>query len=171
MKSILTKKTIQDVLVIAKDNLEKDGSLLPVIHVNCKGKIVIVGLPLDDLIDRRKLFTGLGIKLRNAVGEIDEALFVSETWYYKADKDEKLDIRPSQHPNKKEAIMLVGRNKSGKKQVLAMQPYIKVKGKYVYLKKDVDADGATGVLDYLFDANVAKLKEVAAGMQTPGVKN
>ena len=174
MKSLLTKDLLQDLMITAKKNLEKDGSCLPVLHVLANGKVLIFGISVNDLIDRRKLFSMIGNKVKEDFGGVDEAVFICESWYYKTDKGKPYEaIRPSQHPDRMEAVMIMGRDKSGKKQKLIMQPFTKVKGKYVYHKKDISGKKGdiAGIMDYIFNPAEAELRELSFGMTKPKTKH
>ena len=91
---------------------------------------------------------------------VQEAILVAESWYVgKPDIDANLEVAPSQHPDRKEAITLVGRNATESRSVYAIQPFSRdEQNKPVFEALELDQfDGSapteyysTGLLDYLF---------------------
>lgn len=92
---------------------------------------------------------------------VQEALFLSETWYVAAEPDSKLDveIRPSEHPRRREAISIVGRDSLSSRFTFVVQVFHRDSVKRLVFdpreveEYNVDAGAgmdAVGILDALF---------------------
>ena len=69
-------------------------------------------------------FTFLGLSFLETGRRVQEAVLLSESWYLeKAVGSDPPAIAPSQHPQRKEAITLVGRNAAAQQFVFAIQPF------------------------------------------------
>src|SRR5689334_22933503 len=101
-ESILSQGFVNGILMQAQNNLKRDGSLVPVLFFTFHegdGGIMPLNLP-DTHEERADYFTALGSTFVAAGKRIEEALFLSETWYVGAEANERLnlDVAPSQHP-------------------------------------------------------------------------
>lgn len=81
--SILTRDFVRGMLKSARVNLKKDGFLQPVLFLRLQsGERGIMPLELPNTHEEQELyFTSLGVSMEGTGREIDEALFLSETWY------------------------------------------------------------------------------------------
>lgn len=164
--SILTRTHVNSIVTIAKANLEKDERLDAMLFVHYGGlrsRHVIV--PLADLpadsSQRPHYFFTLRARLRQEMGVIDEALFLSNIWWAPITSPQEVDaVAPSQHPGRQETIMLVGRNVTNTHQALLIQPFTRDRHNApVWDKVLVESYGqagslrAIGLLDDFFDAN------------------
>ena len=162
-ESILAKAFVETVLTTAKGTLEKDGYVLPVLFLQFangeRGIFLLKELP-DTTDEKQAYFTALGLFVRSARGGIREAVFVSEAWYVGLeDEGADLEVAPSRHPDRQEAIVLVGRDAGGTHQTFAIQPFARdrqnqpVIGQRKMEEYNAPADEgsrAVGLIDHLF---------------------
>ena len=160
-ESILTRDMIEFILEGARENLSAHGSLLATLFMrldNGERTITPLSLPRTP-VEKQVYFTLLGLSIRKTGREIHEAVMVSEAWYVAPNKDEQTDIAPSKHPDRKEAINLVGRDALGLRQVFAIQPFQRDKENRPVFESfelhnlDEDEDQnfySTSLLDHLF---------------------
>jgi hypothetical protein len=162
--SILTRDFVRGILRGAQQNLVHDGGLAPVLFLHMdNGESGMFALDLPPTHDEKaKYFAGLRFVIEHAGRRIDEALFVSESWYVSKKEGRELstEIRPSEHPNRKEAIVLVGRDAEGTRQTLLVQTFTRdIQNRPVFGEVAVEEyhgpesrtdTRASGLLDYLF---------------------
>jgi hypothetical protein len=167
-ESILSQEFVEMVLATAKENLKKDGSLAPVLFLRFRGGAHAIAqlLSLPSTTEEKEAyFATLGRGLQQAGHVLDEAVFVSESWYVAAEKGErlKLDVAPSQHPKRKEAITIVGRNAARTHFTMVVQTFGRdrrnqpVFGPLDIAEYNVSADKGpypTGLLDHLFPRRI-----------------
>jgi hypothetical protein len=162
--SILTRDFVRGILRGAQQNLVHDGGLAPVLFLRLdndeRGMLALDRPPTHD--EKVKYFAGLAFVIEHAGRRIHEVLFVSESWYVSKEEGRELstEIRPSQHPDRKEAIVLVGRDAKGTCQAFLVQPFTRdIHNRPVlgdveveeYHGPESQADTrATGLVDYLF---------------------
>lgn len=147
----------------ASENLRKDGFLQSVLFLRLQsGERGILPLELPNTHEEKEIyFARLGISIEGAGKAIDEALFLSESWYVSQDDAQGFpNLSPSQHPNRREAIIVVGRNALETRQAFVIQTFDRdaqnrpVLGE-VEVEEYQDEESridkrAVGLLDYLF---------------------
>jgi len=161
-KSILTRTFVKSALQTVRLFLEGNGDLAPLLFVNyASGKDDRIRMTMPDSYEqKRDAFTALGEHLRNTDGPISEALLIMEGWFVKDWKAESArNVPPSQHPNRQEAIVLVGRNAKNSRQTSVVQPFTRNGDNRPEWDKHPIAsynqpvqpgNRAEGLLDYLF---------------------
>jgi hypothetical protein len=149
----------------AKTNLETDGFLTPVVFLYLKdGERIMCGVELPRTSkEKRQCFFNLGRTFREEGRTIREAVFMSEGWYVDARKAKDiLAVAPSQHPQRQEAIVVIGRNADKMQYTSVIQPFTRddknrpVWGELAMAEYNAPANTAyqpTGLIDYLFSAN------------------
>ena len=168
--SLLEKKTLTALLEVAKTNLEKHPELQPVIFAQVEGEPKPFALPVQmkEAEHEAKAFRlfAMGETLRKMTGKkITEAVFISDTYYLTQDKNDTTptNFPISNNPLRREAIMLCGRNSTGDKRVLLMQPYTRTGDKIIFDKTPIDdtkTASTTGLLDYFFSAGEGKFSDL-----------
>jgi len=173
-RSILTKGFLQPVMATARKNLEADGRLYPVLFLHWSDGGLAAGLvqlPATSE-EKRAYFRNLGFSFRRQGTRIQEAIFVAESWFVMARKPGSLDVASSCHPQRQEAIVIVGRNAPASRYSLLVQPFGRDgEGKLVWRRLAVARYDAPldegyqpgGLLDYLFAANRKEVKSYAPG--------
>lgn len=166
--SILSREFVRAILLGAGENLQHDGFLQPVLFLRLQnGKRGIVALELPETHREKEMyFAGLGLFVARKSGLLDEAVFVSESWYVSPpDADAHSHLSPSRHPQRKEAIMISGRNAQETREAFVIQTFARdaqnrpVPGP-VEVEDYHDASDAepglhsVGLLDYLFPPRV-----------------
>lgn len=126
-ESILEKSFGEGLLRQARLNLLRDGSLAPVLFVEFQnGEKGILPLELPENPEEKPdYFFTLGLVFVSAGKQLNEALMLSETWYVSKDEDANLslDVPPREHPQRREAISLMGRNAGGTCFTFVVQPF------------------------------------------------
>ena len=126
MRSILSREVIEDLLITAKKNLERYGSLQPVLFVQlANGERLAVAVSLSGTgEEKRRVFTDLRTLLQRQGRIVDEAVLLSEGWFVDAQKVVNATlVPPSQHPQRQEAITLVGRDAHRTRTTCVVQPF------------------------------------------------
>jgi len=162
-ESILAKEFVERVLVAARENLEKDGHLLPALFLqfaNGERDIFLLKELPDTTDEKQAYFTALGLFVRSARGGIREAVFVSEVWYVGLEEEgADPEVAPSRHPGRQEAIVIVGRDAGGTRQTFAIQPFARDRQNQPvigqrkmeeYNATTDDGPRAVGLIDHLF---------------------
>lgn len=162
-ESILGRPFVEGILELAKGNLRKDGSLMPVLFLQPHDdKLRILPLDLPPTTEEKyAYFEIIGLAVLSTGKRLDEALFLSETWYVSQDEDPNLtsDIRPSQHPSRREAISIVGRNAERTRFTFVIEPFRHAgKQRFVFEPRTVEEYNSKikegiepeGLLDALF---------------------
>jgi hypothetical protein len=124
--SILGKEFIEVMLATARKNLETDGYLCPVLFLRFEGgERAIYPLELArSSAEKRAYFAALGAALHRAGKAVQEAVFLSESWFLEVQKTvSALDIQPSRHPQRREAILVMGRDADGERVSSVVQPF------------------------------------------------
>jgi hypothetical protein len=163
--SILKREFIEMVLATAKKNLEKDGWLQPVLFLQFTGgQRAVCPLGLPKVSDAKQAyFAALGASLHQAGKAIHEAAFLSESWFVEAQKAvSALDFAPSRHPQRQEAIVVIGRDAGRQRVSSVVQPFTRqaenrpVWGELVIATYNNAVETGwhpVGLLHYLFNAN------------------
>jgi len=125
-ESILQHDFVEAIMQGARENLLKDGRLEAALFLHLQGgKQGVVPLPLPPTHPEKKTyFTLLGFNLIKTGQVIQEAVLIAETWFVEAHNGAApLDTAPSEHPQRKEAFTLVGRDAQAGQYVFALQPF------------------------------------------------
>lgn len=160
---ILAQAFVEGILKQAKQNLKRDGTLAPMLFLRFKegeGGIMPLGLP-DTHEERQLYFAVIGMSFLAAGKIIEEALFLSETWYVEAEKNERLtlDVAPSLHPRRREAITIVGRDAPRTRYTMVIQTFERDRHQQPvfgpptlaeYNAFGTPTSGPVGLLDHLF---------------------
>ncbi len=159
----MEKSFAEGLLQQARLNLLRDGSLAPVLFVQFQeGEKGVLPLELPENADEKPgYFATLAVVFMGAGKQLNEALMLSETWYVSKEEDVNLsvDIRPSEHPQRKEAISLMGRNAAATRFTFVVQPFGRDLQQRPVMEQIAIAEynigqttgiTAVGLLDYLF---------------------
>ncbi len=162
-ESILARGFVETVLTAARVNLERDGALHPVLFLGLKSdeQMVMLLKEFPDTVgERQEYFTALGMALSHTGRKIDEAVFVSEAWYVGMEEGRtEFDVVPSQHPERREAIVVMGRDAGRTRLTHVLQPFHRgdqnqpIFDQRPMEEYNIPADrfpGAVGLVDYLF---------------------
>ena len=160
-ESILSRDIVETILQGARENLATNGSLIATLFLKLdSGERTILPLSMPETpVEKQAYFTQLGFSVRDNGGDINEAILVSESWYIAPVDGKYPDQAPSEHPDRKEAITLAGRDALGLRYVFAIQPFHHdhQNGPVFNELELYDFDGnldhksySTGLLDYLF---------------------
>ena len=162
-ESILGQEFVETVLQAARVNLERDGALHPVLFLRLRSdeRMVMLLKELPNTAgERQEYFTALGMALRHTGRRIDEAVFMSESWYVEMEKGEaEIDVAPSQHPQRREAITVMGRDAKRTRLTHLIQPFRRddqnqpIFDQRVMEEYNIPADQfpqAVGLIDHLF---------------------
>jgi hypothetical protein len=162
--TILTKAFVTFVLDIAQHYLETDGYLGTVLFLKPERGAPLMYTPqlATDIERRQRLFARLGASLHRSGLRAVEAVLLMESWFVQPKQAlAGLTVRPSQHPDRQEAIVLVGRNAGNTRASRVIQPFHRGPEKrlvwekrpvVVYNQPVEKAGRAEGLLDYLFAA-------------------
>ena len=158
----MKKEELEELMIsnleYAKTLLARDGKLSPVAFLVYRDNIDIIGLSFRD--DNEKI---IQIKmLRKLVKEKDaDAIFmITESWHVCTNKDEDLDIKPSENPMRKECIFIVGECENTR--ISMMQTFERENDKIVFGER-IDMDGSEttrlnfGLKDKKYDINKISL--------------
>ena len=123
-ESILDREFVETLLTIAQENLKSQGSLLPALFLDLEsGERAMISPELPSTSEERKLmFSALGLSIHLSGQRIREALFVSEVWFV-TDEDAPLEGPPAEHPNRREAISIMGRDAGNTRATYLLQPF------------------------------------------------
>ena len=160
-ESILTRDFVETILHGARENLAAHGSLIATLFLKLNtGERAVLPLQMPETPEEKQMyFTLVGLSARDHGQEIHEAILVSESWYVAPTNGQYLETPPGEHPERKEAITLAGRDSLGLRYVFAIQPFHRDAGNQPVFKKfdlhqfgdDIDKNlYSTGLLDYLF---------------------
>jgi len=169
--SLLTRTFMTTVLSIAKANLERENHLVAMLFV--QGSVESRGdrataVPLLDLpgdaAQRHLYFLNWGSRLRRELGELAEAVYLGETWWAPTSIHDIRKVAPSAHPDRQEAILLVGRNATNTCQAVLLQSFTRDRlHTPVWGDIPFETYGKTddlrflGLLDSLFEGNQGKV--------------
>lgn len=163
-KSILVQKIIDAQLRAAKQQLEHNGALQPLLYVHIAGDTALeMPLSLPDTFEKRAgYFHAIGRQLHERGLQPSEAVLVSESWFVAVQEaPAAMDFAPSEHPSRQEAIVLIGRSADGSRFTQVVQPFTRDKHNRpvwqaipmaAYDEPLPSGTGSAGLLDYFFDA-------------------
>lgn len=160
-ESILSRDTVETILQGARENLSAHGSLVATLFLKLNdGQRAIIPLSMPETSeDKQMYFSVLGLSVRETGRNVHEAILISESWYVAPTDGEYPDAPPSEHPDRKEAITLAGRDSLGLQFVFAIQPFHRDEhDQPVFEELDLQHFGddldknlySTGLLDFLF---------------------
>lgn len=137
--SIINKKTLQFLMDKGKEDIEKDGKIMPMLFVHeskpREGEdkprsYVIAFVDFDE--KRYETMAGMGMKLAQDGVRIDHIMFISDAWMVKADsKVKSLDVPPSKHPDRQE-ILIVNYWDIKNNMAMLSQPYTRKDDKIIW---------------------------------------
>ena len=160
--TLFQKETLLGILQEGRKNLEQAGSLQPVLIIelsNGKGFISFLEMP-DDTATKYRMFQTIGKKIHAEQGTIKDAVLLTESWIVEAmNAPDATKYMPSQHPCRKEAIVLVGRNVDQTRSAIVIQTFTKdehnapvwSEPQVSIRKSNTKGMVAKGLLDALFD--------------------
>lgn len=122
--SLLSESSILGMLAEGRKNLEKDGSLVPMLFIELSnGQIIMSPLQMpDDTATKYRMFQDIGQKIRAQEGASEAALLIVETWYV----DAKAAPDATKYmPSRQEAIVLMGRNADKTRSAIVLQSFTK----------------------------------------------
>ena len=110
--SIIEKPFVEKMLAAARCSYERDGALVPVLFMKFAGeKSTLMPLDLPQTPEARyRYFQALGHSFRKSGKVLTEALLIMEGWYVAVDAQSDLLARPSAHPKRRSAVIVIGRN-------------------------------------------------------------
>jgi len=160
--SLLSEETILNMLETGRKNLEKDGSLVPVLFIELSnGQSLMSPLQMpDNSATKYRMFQSIGQKIRAQEGAIKNELLIVETWFVNAQEaPDATKYMPSQHPSRQEAIVLMGRNAEKTRSALVIQSFTRDEHNApIWAAPDITTSDeksqglvAQGLLDALFD--------------------
>ena len=161
IESILSRDIVEIILQRARENLTAHGSLVATLFLKLNdGQRAIIPLSIPETPEEKQIyFTLLGLSVIETRRTIKEAILVSESWYVAPTDGQYPDTPPSEHPDRKEAITLAGRDSLGLHYVFAIQPFHRDKrDQPIFEELDLQHFGddidknlySTGLLDFLF---------------------
>lgn len=154
-KSILTKGELESILSEVRHQVS-DNNMIPVLFVHTESGEKLA-CPLSKLPgtpeEKSQYFLSIGASLRQNGTIVQEAISACESWYVKVDKSSPMDVLPSEHPERQEAVVLVGRNADNTRSAYLIQPFTRNEvGGPVWqpVMFNIDKQVATGLLDWFF---------------------
>jgi len=166
-RSMLAKQEIDKLLAVAKRCAERGYAVGQILFLH-----VVDGRFLHMLLDfqgdaeaKAAQFLVLGRQLHEQGLMPLEAVMLSESWFVDAQKaPAALQLAPSQHPARQEAIVLIGRSADNRRYTQVVQPFTRDKSNKpvwqplclaAYDESRDALDGPTGILDFLFEGVAA----------------
>lgn len=138
--NLLLKRTKLE-LQKAKFILEIQGQLNPMFVFYKGNKLVPIVTNFRDDNDKEKVVSILKRKVKES--NIDYYAFMSECWYYTSSKvPTNIIIRPTNHPERKEAIAVSGFSKEGNR-IQMLLPFTRNKDKIEFGNAEIAKDFAT----------------------------
>lgn len=159
--SILSFENVQRILATAKENLKCDKFLQPVLFIqlatgeHLAAPVELSGTTAEKVFSIRRI----SYSLLEEGKTIEEAILLGEGWFVAAKEPHELSVPPSQHPDRREAIFLMGRNAKKTRIISIVQPFVwGANGEPIWQHIELnDHDGQpgrdtdqVGLLDYLF---------------------
>jgi hypothetical protein len=160
--SILAARFVENILETAKRNLERDGRLSPVLFLRMKNGRRQAWLlhPPRTAQERSEYFFRVGATLHKEGLPVEEAVTLMEAWFVEVQKaPQALSIPPSQHPRRRECIVLFGRDVGKGRSTFVLAPFSKDReGKPVWEPAPFESSDAprgeqmafVGLIDDLF---------------------
>jgi hypothetical protein len=160
-ETILSSEMVETILQSARHHLHKYGSVIATLFVKLDhDERAVIPLAIPETHEEKQMyFTLLGVTISEEGRQLQEAILLSESWVLAPIDREFPEVSPHQHPGRKEAITLAGRDASGLHYVFAIQPFHRnEQNQPVFEELDLQHFGedidknlySTGLLDYLF---------------------
>jgi hypothetical protein len=161
-ESLIRRGFVENILSTARSNLLRDGHLSTMLFLHlAHGERFFTPVTMPHIPEEKQaFFTFLGRAIQHADHRVGEAVLLAESWIVMADENQtSLSGFPSQHPNRKEAITVAGRDARNTNFVFAIQPFGRDQLNQPVFETAVleqfyeqpDAQYySTGLLDYLF---------------------
>jgi len=164
--SILTKEMTEQLIKVARENLEKDGFLVPVLllAVGVKAPLLLLLRDFPNTPEQKQAyFAKIGTQFRRLDQHIREAVSLTEGWMVLAQQaPAAMRIQPSQHPCRQEVLVLIGRDAANTRSTKVIQPFTRERTNKLTWSKPImtvynepvqQENRVQGVLDDLFEAN------------------
>lgn len=151
--SLLTQAKVNEVLARAYQLKQRDQVVPPIVLLATNtGKERILPLPefSADALARQAQFQAIGQKYPDTA----EALFVCDTWMViMGNAVGELDVPPSQHPNRQETLLVVGRNRDKTKTIVVNQIYTPAGKRFIWQTSEISTEPGSleGLVDFIFD--------------------
>jgi|ERR1035437_487321 hypothetical protein len=170
--NIQLKQDIQIQLGIAKQIIDKQGRLMPVIDVTVdstkpdgKQEHIIMMLAFDfpkdisDYMGKRMMLAKAGLELLKKGYTPLSAIMTTEAWYIEQ-KTDKVTVMPSQSPDRKEAIIIIAQDKDQTYTTSLVAEITRDIDNKITVTKERWADDTgipqENILSYLFEPNLIK---------------
>lgn len=151
-----------DLLEVGRKNLEEAGYLQPMLFIQLSnGEGIVTPLKMPDESNKKyRMFYALGKQIRSKFGSIQNSVTLLETWaVYANEAPDAMKYPPSQHPCRREAIVLIGRNADKSRSAIVIQTFTRdehnapVWSEPKVMISDSGEEGvvAEGFIDALFD--------------------
>ena len=140
-------KIIENDVVYAKTTLEERGIVSPMFVLHGKEEVIPILAQLGDEESKEKVSKLVRTMIKSH--EIEFYTFISESWYYKANKLEGA-LPPSKHPDRKECLVISGFRKDGEQKMI-MLPFER-KEKKIIFEERVETDNAESRFNF-FEKN------------------
>lgn len=164
-RSILEKKMLEPMLVTARQVLQREGFLIPILLVNASTEgpqLLALNMPPTPE-QKQRYFREIGSHFSHTGQVLHAAVMLSESWYLNYEKAPAASrFRPSQHPCRQEAITILGQNADKSRVTQLIQPFARDPNNRpvwadipiaIYNEPAKIAGKPIGLLDYLFLAN------------------
>lgn len=125
-KSILALENVELILAAAKDNLKRDKFLQPILFMHLTtGERLMAPVELSGTTTEKvRYLNRIGFSLWQQGKAVAEAILLAEGWFVALKEPTTAYIvPPSQHPERREAIVLIGRNADRTKLTSVVQPF------------------------------------------------
>lgn len=114
----------EDVVRIAKETTLRDGQHIPMVIAQGSAGGVITYFPElpESHEDKARLMfaTGVAFARSQQVGVLQDVFFISEAWTAVLGKDEEVQVRPSQDPNRIEVLIIFHHKVEGEQTEMTM---------------------------------------------------
>jgi hypothetical protein len=150
-------------LKAACQNLFRDRYLVPALMLRLEGghyRVLDVEHLLETPMGKCAYLAAMRKSIEAQGRRIESALLLMDSWYVRPeDRAKTAHIRASQHPYRKTAIFLGGRNAAGTRRTFIVQPY-EWKGDVLSIEKpaiaicnerNTDSRYSRGLIDALFE--------------------
>lgn len=133
-------KNLEELKILAKEVVLKTGKHYPQLFAYTeKGMITSLFVDFPNTHEKKvELFLNTGVKLAEGkgAGKLEEVYFITEGWMATVDKKEIM-VRPSEHPKRKEVLIVLGRILDEDKTVLAQFEMVRNEKEEVVELKDM----------------------------------
>jgi hypothetical protein len=164
--SLLTKEMTERWLKAACENFERAGFLFPVLFLDVteKGRIIHMLTELPNTPEQKQAyFAKIGAQYWHQGQLIREAVLLMESWMVLVQESPgAFRMQPSQHPNRKEVLVLIGRDAANTRSTKVIQSFTREPTNKltwskpmitVYNEPVKQENRVQGLLDDLFEAN------------------